>query len=106
MRPPIWTDEKVDYLKRRFNKMSKKKLAEELEVSKQSLLHKATMLGLQCAPVVSKKRRLKADMETKQTLLGWDRTSIFYRESNPVRQMKCVIDSSDNLTANEVPLHL
>lgn len=94
MRPILWTDQKVAYLRRKFGKMSNKALAEELEVSKKSLLQKATSIGLQNNPVVIRMRQLKTEMATKQKLLGWDNGSVFYRESNPVRQMKCVIESS------------
>lgn len=95
MRPILWTDEKVAYLRQKFGKMSNKALAERLEVTKKSLLQKATSIGLQSNPTVSRMRQLKAELEAKQKHLGWNRESIFYRESNPVRQIKCVIESSD-----------
>lgn len=92
MRKTIWTDNKVEYLKKNFGKISNIMLADELGVSRQSILWKATSLGLQNGGVVTtKKRRLRSEMAEKRSKLGWNCSNLFYCVCRPFKQIKCII---------------
>lgn len=85
----IWSQDRIDFLKKNYGIMRDEDVASALGLSCVSVRCMATKIGLRITATTRAKREKTTQKKKNQP--GWNTQTLFFKECNPVNVARCII---------------